>query len=221
MPVSGGARRFTADCTTKPASRIITGEGFRSRESSYYWRIISSLWTMRHLSMCISLFHIDTSLTLFCSLKDLVVRTETNKLVTDLVNLDRVRSLLKTISHRRRFLRHLEEQRKLSRGQQQHDVPSIYVDATPVTPPMPSRDISSYGMGGYYDSAPNTPSPRRVRQGHARDASLTTDRLSTVGSPSIGGAGLQRSSRRTSDISLSTDLGYKSWVPGFLVETTD
>jgi len=38
------------------------------------------------------------------SLKDLVVRTETNKLVTDLVNLDRVRSLLKMISHRRRFL---------------------------------------------------------------------------------------------------------------------
>lgn len=37
-------------------------------------------------------------------LKDLVVRTETNKLVTDLVDLDRVRSLLKMISHRRRFL---------------------------------------------------------------------------------------------------------------------
>ena len=40
-------------------------------------------------------------------LKDLVVRTETNKLVTDLVNLDRVRSLLKMIIYRRRFKEHL------------------------------------------------------------------------------------------------------------------
>ena len=39
-------------------------------------------------------------------MKDLVRRTETNKLVTDLVNLDRVRSLLKTITYRRRFLAH-------------------------------------------------------------------------------------------------------------------
>jgi hypothetical protein len=40
-------------------------------------------------------------------LKDLVVRTETNKLVTDLVNLDRVRSLLRMISLRRRFKVHM------------------------------------------------------------------------------------------------------------------
>ena len=45
---------------------------------------------------------------MFYSLQDLVARTETNKLVTDLVNLDRVRSLLKTISLRRQFLKHLE-----------------------------------------------------------------------------------------------------------------
>ncbi len=38
------------------------------------------------------------------SLKDLVVRTGTNGLVTDLVNLDHVRSMLRTISYRRRFL---------------------------------------------------------------------------------------------------------------------
>ena len=48
-----------------------------------------------------------------CRLKDLVVRTETNKLVTDLVNLDRVKSLLKMIIYRRRFkdyLRRIREQ---------------------------------------------------------------------------------------------------------------
>ena len=45
-------------------------------------------------------------------LKDLVVRTETNKLVTDLVNLDRVRSLLKMIIYRRRFKEHLRRTRE-------------------------------------------------------------------------------------------------------------
>jgi len=56
----------------------------------------------------------------FFSLQDLVARTETNKLVADLLNLDRVRSLLKTISLRRQFLRHLERERaaKFEKGEQ-------------------------------------------------------------------------------------------------------
>jgi hypothetical protein len=45
------------------------------------------------------------------SLQDLVVRNETNKLVTDLVDLDRVRSLLRAISYRRQFLAHLKKKR--------------------------------------------------------------------------------------------------------------
>lgn len=49
-------------------------------------------------------------------LKDLVVRTETNKLVTDLVDLDRVRSLLKMISHRRRFLAYRRSRAMQHRG---------------------------------------------------------------------------------------------------------
>ncbi|KAJ6583225.1 hypothetical protein B0H10DRAFT_2340382 [Mycena sp. CBHHK59/15] len=68
-------------------------------------------------------------------LKDLVLRTETNKLVTDLVNLDRVRSLLKTISHRRRFLRYKQEQLMKS----EPDIPSIVVDVLPATPPIQPR----------------------------------------------------------------------------------
>lgn len=47
----------------------------------------------------------------FDRLQDLVARTETNKLVTDLVNLDLVRSLLKTISLRRQFLKWREKKR--------------------------------------------------------------------------------------------------------------
>src|SRR5882757_1223904 len=45
------------------------------------------------------------------SLQDLIARNEINRQVTDLVNLDRVRSLLKTITSRRHFLAHLEKKR--------------------------------------------------------------------------------------------------------------
>ncbi|KAJ7479857.1 Ion transport protein-domain-containing protein [Mycena latifolia] len=122
-------------------------------------------------------------------LKDLVVRTETNKLVTDLVNLDRVRSLLKTISHRRRFLRHKQEQLMAA----EPDIPSIVVDVMPATPPNTTRDISTAGY-----STPSSPTPQRF---FTPDVSLSSS------TPR-----LQRSNRRTSDISmLSGDItGYKS-----------
>lgn len=124
-------------------------------------------------------------------LHDLVTRTRTNKLVTDLVNLDRVRSLLKTISHRRRFLAHME-QKRLSRFDSK-EIPSIVVDTMPETPLLSSRDISSLGYG----SAPGSPTPEHR---------FAPDVL-VGGSP---GRGLQRSSRRISDISmLGTDFSFK------------
>ncbi|KAJ6472696.1 Ion transport protein-domain-containing protein [Mycena vitilis] len=123
-------------------------------------------------------------------LKDLVVRTETNKLVTDLVNLDRVRSLLKTISHRRRFLKYKQQQMMAL----EPDIPSIVVDVMPATPPNTTKDISSAG----YASTPSSPTPGRF---FAPDVSLSS------GTPR-----LQRSpNRRTSDISmLSGDMGFRS-----------
>ncbi|KAJ7058571.1 Ion transport protein-domain-containing protein [Mycena amicta] len=121
-------------------------------------------------------------------LKDLVVRTETNKLVTDLVNLDRVRSLLKTISYRRRFLRYKHEKLMAS----DPDIPAIVVDVMPETPPNTTRDISS----GLY-STPGSPTPQRF---FMPDVSLSSS------TPR-----LQRSSRRGSDVSvLSGDLGHRS-----------
>ncbi|KAF9022796.1 hypothetical protein BDZ89DRAFT_1070394 [Hymenopellis radicata] len=129
-------------------------------------------------------------------LHDLVARTRTNKLVTDLVNLDRVRSLLKTISHRRRFLAHMERKRR-SRFSMQ-DIPSIIVDPMPGTPPMSTRDIASLADG----TASVPPSPTPHQRFYAPDVSLASDM-----SP---GKGLQRSSRRISDISmLGTDFGFK------------
>ncbi|KAF9078268.1 Ion transport protein-domain-containing protein [Rhodocollybia butyracea] len=101
-------------------------------------------------------------------LRDLVVRTETNKLVTDLVNLDRVHSLLKTISYRRRFLAHMEKKRA---SMYDPDIPAIIVDTMPETPPpLPSpplasrpssRDIAALGFSGWDNSAPSTPTPTR------------------------------------------------------------
>lgn len=51
-------------------------------------------------------------------LKDLVTRTEINKFVNDLVNLDRVRSLLKTIYYRRQFKAKMEEKQRQQRFEQ-------------------------------------------------------------------------------------------------------
>ncbi|GLB42802.1 putative calcium channel [Lyophyllum shimeji] len=124
------------------------------------------------------------------TLQELVPRTETNKLVTDLVNLDRVRSLLKTISCRRRFLAY---KARLAAEQQQHEIPSIVVDTLPepLSPGTPD--------GSHYGSAPGSPTLKQ--RFHSPDVSLALDLSS----------GLQRSSRRLSDVSMfSTDRGYSS-----------
>ncbi|KAI0776961.1 Ion transport protein-domain-containing protein [Trametes elegans] len=76
-------------------------------------------------------------------LKDLVVRTETNKLVTDLVDFDRVQSLLLMILYRRRYLAQREQARMHQMGMVQSDIPAIIVDDFPATPPMMTRDITS------------------------------------------------------------------------------
>ncbi|KAJ7583970.1 Ion transport protein-domain-containing protein [Mycena floridula] len=131
------------------------------------------------------------------NLKDLVARTEINKIVTDLVNLDRVKSLLSTISCRRRFL--AKQARNRAAMYEANDIPHIVVDAMPLTPPVSSRDISSAG----YESSMSTPSsPTPDRRFHSPDVSLALDHR---------GPGLSRSSRRGSEVSmLSIDLGHKS-----------
>ncbi|KIK93928.1 hypothetical protein PAXRUDRAFT_828487 [Paxillus rubicundulus Ve08.2h10] len=132
-------------------------------------------------------------------LKDLVVRQEMNRLVTDLVNLDKVRSLLKMISLRRRFLAR-EQTFNAPR-----DIPTILVDATPATPPpLITRDITSpgadYGPALEHDSGSPTPSPRIL---------LPSPELSAVDRPFR--VSLQRA-RRVSDVSmLSADMGQSYW----------
>jgi len=119
-------------------------------------------------------------------LQDLVARTETNKLVTDLVNLDRVRSLLKTISLRKKFLEWREKKRA---EVLETEIPSIVVEDMPETPPMSSRDIASAGL----ELSPGSPTAmsKRISQ---LDYSRGMD--TSAGSR---GSGLHRSSRWTND----------------------
>ena len=136
------------------------------------------------------------------------MRNETNRLVTGLVDLDRVRSLLKTISYRRHFLAHLEKKRaeKYEKGMLvlfflssvsltscMTDIPSIVVENMPETPPMSSRDIASAGL----ESSPS-PSDSRYRD---------PDYTRSMSMDLTSGSRLQRSGRRTSDYStFSMDM---------------
>ncbi|KZT30145.1 hypothetical protein NEOLEDRAFT_1238275 [Neolentinus lepideus HHB14362 ss-1] len=124
-------------------------------------------------------------------LKDLVVRTDQNKLVSDLVNLDRVRSLLRMITLRRRFVAERDRMRDLRMSQQ--DIPAIVVEGLPGTPPF-SRDITSPSPGWSPTISPSLSPLSPV------DVSFALDTT----------AGLQRSSRRLSDTSmLTTDTGRR------------
>lgn len=129
-----------------------------------------------------------------------------NKLVTDLVNLDRVRSLLRMIYHRRRFLAHKANIDFMKMGQQGDftyrflsslgliDIPSIVVDTLPTTPSRQTRDITS-------SSESRSPSPRADATFNSPDVLFKTDKPA--------GAGLQRS-RRASEMSMlsSMDIRY-------------
>ncbi|KAF9650402.1 hypothetical protein BDM02DRAFT_3185438 [Thelephora ganbajun] len=108
-------------------------------------------------------------------LKDLVIRTETNKLITDLVNLDRVESLLKMIIYRRRFKDHL-------RRIHEQEIPSIVVENPPTTPPSTTRNVAGSPLSIYGE--PETPSP-----------SNSDSRTPDLGNIQPRSGGLQRRSR--------------------------
>ena len=134
----------------------------------------------------------------------MVARNETNNVVTDLVNLDRVRSLLKSYLRRRNFLKKKmagkyekgtlflfsQKNNFVSLNTCMTDIPSIVVENMPETPPMSSRDIASAGL----ELSPS-PSDSRYRD-------LDNGRSMSVDLAS--GSRLQRGghARRTSDYSI-------------------
>lgn len=67
-------------------------------------------------------------------LDDLLLRRAKTERVTDLVNLDRVRGLLRTIYWRKRFLA-TRDARKLTLNAEAEGIPAIVLDPTPITPP--------------------------------------------------------------------------------------
>ncbi|KAI0822128.1 Ion transport protein-domain-containing protein [Trametes gibbosa] len=144
-------------------------------------------------------------------LKDLVVRTETNKLVTDLVDFDRVQSLLLMILYRRRYVAQREQARMQEMGMTQTAIPAIVVDDFPATPPMITRDITSPGQTPIYRfGGGDTPSAISPSILQSPDVSFSAD---TPSRPM-----LQRR-QRTSDISmLSIDMSSR--LDGSMVRDT-
>ncbi|KAI0791303.1 Ion transport protein-domain-containing protein [Abortiporus biennis] len=131
-------------------------------------------------------------------LKDLVVRNETNKLVTDLVDFDRVQSLLLMISHRRRYLAYREQMRLQRLHRQDMHIPAIIVDGSPTSPY--TQDITS-SRKDLSIRVPElgSPTPRSaVLAPLSPELSFVTE------------SNLHRS-RRISDLSmLSSDIAFRS-----------
>jgi hypothetical protein len=171
-------------------------------------------------------------------LKDLNIRADTNKVVIDLVDLDRVRSLLESVSDRRHFLALRQAQEAAAAAEhgmfilrfcQSHtltdpipsflDVPEIVVvedvPTTPATPPPPvsSRDITSARPLSAATSwtEPDTPTRRDQFFDPSDVASIGggDSRAGTSSGLSSSSRGLHRD-RRYSDMSaLSADLGLR------------
>ena len=152
-------------------------------------------------------------------LDDLLVRREKTDRVTDLVNLDRVRGLLRTVYWRKRFLVSRDERRRTLNAQAE-GIPAIVLEPTPASPPLnddpnPFHDIDISRSPSPSNSRTETPSssPDLRTLPHMRSRTQSPDLdHSTLGdgyrhSPSLsvttlGGA---KMSRRTSDISMLSE----------------
>jgi hypothetical protein len=118
-------------------------------------------------------------------LKDLVIRTGTNKLVADLVNLDRVRSLLQSISDRRRFLARRQKAREAA---QEHGT-YIFIDFLSL--PARHTDTSFYtsparnSRGRRYPVHPVHPTPatREQPRHHLGETAIVVDRTRNSHAP--------------------------------------
>ncbi|WWC70741.1 uncharacterized protein I206_104692 [Kwoniella pini CBS 10737] len=76
-------------------------------------------------------------------LDDLLVRRAKTERVTDLVNLDRVRGLLRTIYWRRRFLASRDERRRTLNAEAE-GIPAIVLEPMPATPPLEEPDRNPF-----------------------------------------------------------------------------
>jgi hypothetical protein len=135
------------------------------------------------------------------TMKEYVDRLEINKNVKRLMYVDRVRSCLKTIHLRRRFLA-IRAQRL------EQDAPFIVVDSLPDTPPRTTRDISS----ARYSFSPGT---NRSSPGVAGpDGGTDSPRVSWQfpSPPQSFSYSAGRHQHHPSDVSMTGDLGSQVYL---------
>ncbi|WVQ85091.1 hypothetical protein IAT38_007255 [Cryptococcus sp. DSM 104549] len=102
-------------------------------------------------------------------LDDLLMRRAKTERVTDLVNLDRVRGLLRTIYWRKKFLA-ARDARKRTLNAEAEGIPAIVLEPTPATPPgdntspfMPPAQNVVYSQHDQQTDREPTPSPPSTR----------------------------------------------------------
>lgn len=117
-------------------------------------------------------------------LDEMLQRRATTEYVEDLVNLDRVRSLLRMIACRRRYLAIREEQAAARRAEQ--EVPAIVVEDTPRTPTQRSWDITSSGNrdSQAFQFEADSPTPNPIRPIYGSDRNNSPDHSPNNSQPS-------------------------------------
>ena len=113
-------------------------------------------------------------------LDDLLMRRARTERVTDLVNLDRVRGLLRTVYWRRKFLASRDDRRRTLNAEAE-GIPAIVLEPTPATPPWSETNpFENASVGKRTPSPPPSRTPSsspQVRSGasHSPDTGLVAN----------------------------------------------
>ncbi|KAG8944623.1 calcium channel protein [Tulasnella sp. 424] len=155
---------------------------------------------------------IDDNLAL--RLDEMLQRRVTTEYVEDLVNLDRVRSLLRMIACRRRYLAMREQQAAALRAEQ--EIPAIFVEDTPRTPTQRSWDITSTGNrdSQAFQFEGDSPTPNPIRPIYIPDRDNSPDHSPNPSQPSSPISLPRRSGALSGDFSRYSDPRRESMPLG-------
>ena len=142
-------------------------------------------------------------------LDDLLMRRAKIERVTDLVNLDRVRGLLRTVYWRRRFLTSRDERRRILNAEAE-GIPAIVLEPMLATPPQEERDPFDHTGDQTMSSAssPKSPGPGSMTPSSEYGSGPVHNRETSLGairhSPSLSVGSQPRASlrRHPSDSSM-------------------
>ncbi|OCF54943.1 high-affinity cell membrane calcium channel [Kwoniella mangroviensis CBS 10435] len=142
-------------------------------------------------------------------LDDLLVRRAKTERVTDLVNLGRVRGLLRTIYWRRRFLASRDERRRTLNAEAE-GIPAIVLEPMPATPPLDEIDRNPFhNLPG--ELRETTPSPPQSRMSSPTPSPevLSTGTHSHPLSPDVSFNNNASMSRHSPALSVSSTTGNR------------